>query len=71
MTRRPYRKTPLRPVLRIVQDDRMPLDRRLERELLVRDFARRAAVVAFLLAVGGVGAVLSLGVVVALRWVGR
>jgi hypothetical protein len=71
VTRRPYRLTPLRPVLRVVLDDRMPLDRRLERELRVRELARKVAVVAFLVACAGVPALLAAGAAVALRWMGR
>jgi hypothetical protein len=71
MTRRDYRLTPLPPPFRTVLDDRVPLDRRLERELRVREFARKVTVAAVLLAVGGLGAIVAGGVAVALRWWGR
>lgn len=71
MIRRPYRLTPLRPALRVVQDDRVPLDRRLERELVVRELTRRAAVVVALVAAGGLLFVLGAGAAAALRWWGR
>jgi hypothetical protein len=71
VTRRPYRLTPLPPPLRVVLDDRIPLDRRLERELRVRELARKVSLVVVLVACAGVPALVAAGAAVALRWMGR